>query len=74
VDHSEDQDTESIEFQATVSKVTTLADSGIRISLDLPEDAIYSAAWLMEVRRASGVVSVTVSRDASDIEDQDEDE
>jgi hypothetical protein len=72
VDHSEDQDTESISFQATVARISTLADSGLRVTLDLSESDIYAAAWLMEVRRASGVVTVTVSRDASDIEDQDE--
>lgn len=30
----------AIEFHATVEKVQTLVDSGIRVTLDLPEDAI----------------------------------
>ena len=50
---------EPVTFEATVSKVTTLADGGIRIALDLPEDAIIAAAWLMECKRAGVVLQVT---------------
>jgi len=35
-----------------VYKVQTLADMGIRITLDLPETAIPQAAMLMEAKRA----------------------
>ena len=38
---------EAIEFVAAVNKVQTLADGGLRVTLDLPEDAIIQAAWLM---------------------------
>ena len=43
---------EPICFPAQVVKVQTLADGGIRLSLDLPETHILQAAQLMEVRRA----------------------
>jgi hypothetical protein len=42
---------EKITFQATVYKVTTLADGGLSITLWLPEDAIEAAALLMECKR-----------------------
>lgn len=42
---------EKITFDATVYKVQTLADMGIRITLDLPETAIPQAAMLMETKR-----------------------
>lgn len=50
---------EPVTFEAAVSKVTTLADGGIRIALDLPEDAIIAAAWLMECKREGVVLQVT---------------
>lgn len=40
-----------IEFPATVFKVQTLVDGGIRITLDLPENEINKAAMLMECKR-----------------------
>ena len=43
---------ETIKFIATVWKVTTLADGGLRVTLDLGEGAILEAAKLMEVKRA----------------------
>ena len=43
--------TESITFVATVAKVQTLADGGLRLTLDLPEDAIIEAAWFMKAKR-----------------------
>ena len=42
---------EKITFDATVYKVQTLADMGIRITLDLPETAIPQEAMLMEAKR-----------------------
>lgn len=47
-----------ITFQATVYKVATLADMGLRVTLDLPEDAVMQAAQLMECKRAGVVLSV----------------
>ena len=40
-----------IAFQASVNKVQTLADGGIRVTFDLPETAIRQAAMLMECKR-----------------------
>ena len=42
---------EGIELVVSVTKVVTLADHGIRVVLDLPEDAIVEAAWLMAAKR-----------------------
>jgi len=49
---------EAIRFSAQVSKVTTLADGGIRITLDLPETAIETATKMMQVRQGGGVLEV----------------
>ena len=43
---------DNITFDAVVQSVKTLADGGLRISLDLPETAIEAATWLMEVKRS----------------------
>ena len=40
-----------ITFDAVVYKVQTLIDGGIRVTLDLPENAIPQAAMLMECKR-----------------------
>lgn len=40
-----------IVFTAAVYKVQTLTDGGVRVTLDLPEDAIPQMAMLAEVRR-----------------------
>ena len=42
---------EPITFPAQVVKVQTLADGGLRLTLDLPETAILEAAHLMECKR-----------------------
>jgi len=47
-----------IRFRAEVSKVTTLADGGLRIVLDLPESAIDTATRMMQVRQAGGLLEV----------------
>jgi hypothetical protein len=47
-----------IKFQAEVSKVSTLADGGIRITLDLPETAIDTAKKLMEARQAGALLEI----------------
>jgi len=48
-------------FWATVAKVQTLADSGIRVTLDLPETAIVQAAELMTYKRAGVVLDFTAT-------------
>ena len=40
-----------IRFTASVYKVSTLIDGGIRLTLDLPETAIAQAAMLMEAKQ-----------------------
>jgi hypothetical protein len=50
---------ESVTFVSAVAKVQTLADSGIRVTLDLPEDAIVEAAWLMKAKQTSVALTVT---------------
>lgn len=40
-----------IRFDAIVAKAQTLADGGIRITLDLPETAIPQMAMLIEAKR-----------------------
>jgi hypothetical protein len=40
-----------IQFPATVYKVQTLTDMGIRVTLDLPEDCIPQMAMLAETKR-----------------------
>lgn len=54
-------DSESkIVFDAAVNKVQTLADMGIRITLDLPKTAIPQAAMLMETKRAGIPLKVEI--------------
>lgn len=50
-----------IKFTATIAKVQTLADGGIRVTLDLPETAILAAAQLMTVRQQVGVVNAELT-------------
>jgi hypothetical protein len=42
---------DQIIFNASVYKVQTLVDQGLRLTLDLPEDAISAVAKLMEAKR-----------------------
>jgi hypothetical protein len=51
---------ERIEFTATVVKVQTLADHGIRLTLDLLETNIVEAAKLMECKRQGASLRVRV--------------
>lgn len=50
---------EGIEFEAAVARVQTMADGGLRVILDLPEDKVFEAAWLIEVKRQEAVIKVT---------------
>ena len=47
-----------IRFRATVYKVQTLIDGGLRVTLDLPETAIGEATKLMECKRGGAVLEV----------------
>jgi hypothetical protein len=53
----------AIAFPATVEKVQTLVDGGIRVTLDLPEDAIAQAAALMACKREGIPLRVEVKAD-----------
>jgi len=50
---------EPIRCMASVYKVQTLIDHGIRIALDLPESAIMQAAMFMECQRMGVVLDIT---------------
>ncbi len=52
-----------IKFSATVASVKTLVDGGIRVTLDLPEDAIKQAAMLMECKREMIPLTVETKAD-----------
>jgi hypothetical protein len=54
---NDDQST-IIEFHAEVQKVQTLVDGGIRVTLDLPEQAIPQMAQLAECHRQGKVLNV----------------
>lgn len=49
---------EPLTFVAEVVKVQTLVDHGLRVTLDLPEDEVITAAKLMEYKRLGVVVKV----------------
>lgn len=53
--------TEPIRCVASVYKVQTLADHGIRISLDLPETAIMQASMFMECQRMAVVLDIAAT-------------
>lgn len=53
-------------FSASVASVKTLLDGGIRITLDLPEQAIAQAAALMECRRDGIPLKVEVMADGDE--------
>lgn len=50
-----------IEFSASVYKVQTLTDNGIRVTLDLPEYAIPQMAMLAECQREGIVLKFEAS-------------
>lgn len=47
---------ERIEFVATIAKVQTLVDGGIRLTLDLPEHETLVMAQMAEMKRLHGVM------------------
>ena len=52
---------DTIEFIAEVNKVQTLVDNGIRLTLDLPEDAILQMAKLVECKRFGVVLKIVAT-------------
>jgi hypothetical protein len=52
---------DALTFDATVAKVQTLADQGLRVTLDLPETAIEAAAVLMALKRKGQALKVAVT-------------
>lgn len=57
---------DAIVFDAIVYKVSTLADGGLRITLDLPESAIPEAARLMECKRNETALRVAIAEQDED--------
>jgi hypothetical protein len=55
-------------FSASVASVKTMVDGGIRITLDLPEQAIAQAAALMECRREMIPLRVEIMADTNEAE------
>lgn len=54
---------EAITFDATIQKVQTLVDFGIRVTLDLPDSAIIAAAQLMTIKRENGILHIVATAD-----------
>ena len=50
--------TEAIVFQATIARVQTMADGGLRFIFDAPESAVMQAAQLMECKRFGVVLEI----------------
>lgn len=55
-----------IVFVASVASIKTLVDGGIRVTFDLPEDAIAQAAALMACRRDGIPLKVEVMADGDE--------
>ena len=55
-----------IVFVASVASIKTLVDGGIRVTLDLSEDAITQAAALMACRRDGIPLKVEVMADGDE--------
>lgn len=54
-------DTSTVKFWASIAKVQTMADGGLRVYFDLPEDAVESVAVLMQYKRLGVVADVVVT-------------
>jgi hypothetical protein len=55
---------DDLRFDAIVARVQTLADNGIRVTLDLGENEVVAAAQLMELKRIGAALKVTVEPDS----------
>ena len=58
-----------ISFYATVNAVRTTTEGAIRISLDLPEDAINTAAFLMNCKR-NGIILIFTAETVQQYQEQ----
>ena len=47
-----------IKFKAQVSKVTTMADGGLRVVLDMAETEIEVARQMMQVKQAGAILEI----------------
>jgi len=63
-----DELSDPITFPAVVQRVSTLADGGIRVTFDLPEDVILQAAELMACKREEVALRVRVEVDSGRLE------
>lgn len=59
----------AIEFAATVYKVQTLVDGGIRVTLDLSESEIATAAQLMLCKRDNVLLLASVRPSLTELDD-----
>ena len=64
-------DNGKIEFHATVYKVQTLTDGGVRLALDLPETAIMQMAQLAECQRFGVVLDIEAKPQKDRVEKED---
>ena len=63
---------ERTDVVAAVAKVTTLADNGLRVTFDLPEDAVQVAAWLMQCKQRGVAVAMAMTIfETKDVNDTD---
>lgn len=53
---------DTITFPATVYKVQTLSDNGLRVTIDMPEDCIAQMALLAECQRNGYELTITAQR------------
>ena len=51
----------TVKFWALIAKVQTMADGGIRVYLDLPENEVETAAVLMQYKRIGIVADVVIT-------------
>ena len=63
---------DTVSFVAAVARVQTLADGGLRVTLDLPEDAVMAAAELMAFKRFGVVMDVVCTQHERDADGTDE--
>lgn len=54
------EDNNAVKFWALIAKVQTMADGGLRVYLDLSEDAVETVAILMQYKRLGVVADVTI--------------
>ena len=57
---AQDKPSNRITVIAAVAKVATQVDGGIRVTLDMPEQAIAQAAWLMVAKREGIAIKVAM--------------